>query len=91
MKMAESGFRPAPNIQRESDTNSTAMAMISLDNIGSDMGKMAPMNDALAGYNGERPRQHLVDGVAGAARRTKNIPRIREIPSMSGTSPRAIG
>jgi hypothetical protein len=26
------------------------------------MGKMAPMNDALAGHCGERPRQHPVDG-----------------------------
>jgi hypothetical protein len=26
------------------------------------MGKMAPMNDALAEHNGERPRQHFVDG-----------------------------
>jgi hypothetical protein len=26
------------------------------------MGKMAPMNDALAGQYGERPQQHLVDG-----------------------------
>jgi hypothetical protein len=31
-------------------------------NIGSDMGKMLPMNDALAGQYGTRPRQHLADG-----------------------------
>jgi len=62
MKMADGGFRPAYNVQFATDTKSTAIAGISVDNIGSDMGKMAPMNDALAGYYGERPRQHLVDG-----------------------------
>jgi transposase len=62
MKMADGGFRPAYNVQFATDTKSTAIAGVSVDNIGSDMGKMAPMNDALAGYYGERPRQHLVDG-----------------------------
>jgi hypothetical protein len=33
---------------------------VSVDN--SDMGKMLPMNDALAGQYGTRPRQHLADG-----------------------------
>ncbi len=32
------------------------------DNIGSDMGKMAPMSDALERQYGERAGQHLVDG-----------------------------
>jgi len=41
---------------------STAIAGVSVDNIGSDMGKMLPMNDALAGQYGTRPRQHLADG-----------------------------
>jgi hypothetical protein len=62
MKMADGGFRPAYNIQFATDTKSTAIAGVSVDNIGSDMGKMAPMNDALAEQYGERPRQHLVDG-----------------------------
>jgi transposase len=62
MKMADGGFRPAYNVQFATDTKSTAIAGVSVDNIGSDMGKMAPMNDALAGYYGKRPRQHLVDG-----------------------------
>ena len=44
------------------DTKSTAIAGVSVDNIGSDMGKMLPMNDALAGQYGTRPRQHLADG-----------------------------
>jgi transposase len=62
MKMADGGFRPAYNIQFATDTKSTAIAGVSVDNIGSDMGKMAPMNDALTEQYGERPRQHLVDG-----------------------------
>jgi transposase len=62
MKMADGGFRPAYNVQFATDTMSTAIAGVSVDNIGSDMGKMRPMNDALAEDYGERPRQHLVDG-----------------------------
>jgi hypothetical protein len=62
MKMADGGFRPAYNVQFATDTKSTAIAGVSVDNIGSDMGKMLPMNDALAGQYGTRPRQHLADG-----------------------------
>ena len=62
MKMADGGFRPAYNVQFATDTKSAAIAAVSVDNIGSDMGKMAPMSDALVGQYGERPRQHLVDG-----------------------------
>jgi transposase len=62
MKMADGGFRPAYNVQFAADTESTAIAGVSVDNIGSDMGKMAPMSDALAELYGERPSQHLADG-----------------------------
>jgi len=62
MKMADGGFRPAYNVQFASDTLSGAVAGVSADNIGSDMGKMAPMNDELAARYGRRPGQHLVDG-----------------------------
>lgn len=62
MKMADGGFRPAYNVQFASDTLSGAVAGVSADNIGSDMGKMAPMNDQLAARYGRRPGQHLVDG-----------------------------
>jgi len=62
MKMADGGFRPAYNVQFATDTKSTAIAAVSVDNIGSDMGKMAPMNEALAAHYDERPQQHLVDG-----------------------------
>jgi len=59
MKMADGGFRPAYNVQFASDTQSGAVAGVAVDNNGSDMGKMAPMNEALAADYGERPRQHL--------------------------------
>jgi hypothetical protein len=62
MNMADGGFRPAYNVQFACDTHSGAIAKVSVDNIGSDMGKMAPMSEALADQYGQRPRQHLADG-----------------------------
>ena len=50
--MADGGFRPAYNVQFATDTKSTAIAAVSVDNIGSDMGQMAPMNETLAGHYG---------------------------------------
>jgi hypothetical protein len=46
MKMADGGYRPAYNVQFASDTRSGAIAGVSVDTVGSDMGKMAPMNEA---------------------------------------------
>lgn len=62
MKMADGGFRPAYNVQFAADTRSGAVAGVSVDNVGSDMGKMAPMNEAVAGSYGQRPAEHLADG-----------------------------
>src|SRR3954447_7371796 len=62
MKMADGGYRPAYNVQFASDTRSGAIAGVSVDTVGSDMGKMAPMNEALAADYGPRPGQHLADG-----------------------------
>lgn len=62
MKMADGGFRPAYNLQLASDTKSGMIAAVSLDNGGSDMGKMAPMVDTLAAAYGSRPGEHLADG-----------------------------
>lgn len=62
MKMADGGFRPADNVQFASDTLSGAVAGVAVDASGSDMGKMAPMNDALTAQYGARPREHLADG-----------------------------
>lgn len=62
MKMADGGFRPAYNVQFAADTGSGAVAGVSVDNVGSDMGKMAPMSEALATAYGQRPGEHLADG-----------------------------
>lgn len=62
MKMADGGFRPAFNVQFASDTASGAIAGVSVDNIGSDKGKMAPMNGKIAEDYGQRPKEHLADG-----------------------------
>jgi transposase len=62
MKMADGGFRPAYNVQFVSDTTSGAIAAVAVDNIGSDMGKLVPMSEALAAYYGQRPCEHLADG-----------------------------
>ena len=61
MKMADGGFRPAFNVQFAADTKSGAIAGVSVDN-SSDMGKLAPMSDALAKQYGKRAGQHLADG-----------------------------
>lgn len=62
MKMADGGFRPAYNVRFAADPRSGAVAGVSVDNVGSDMGKMASMNDALATAYGRRPGAHLADG-----------------------------
>ncbi len=62
MKMADGGFRPAYNVQYACDSRSGSIALVSVDNVGSDMGKMAPMSDALAEAYDHRPAQHLADG-----------------------------
>jgi hypothetical protein len=62
MKMADGGFRSADNVQFAPDTQSGAVAGVCVDNNGSDMGKMAPMNEVLAADYDARPRQPLVDG-----------------------------
>jgi transposase len=62
MKMADGGFRPADNVQFACDSRSGAIALVSVDNVGFDMGKMAPMSDALVKAYGQRPAQPLADG-----------------------------
>jgi hypothetical protein len=74
MKMADGGFRPAYNVQFASDTQSGAVAGVAIDSNGSDMGKMAPMNEALAENYGERPRQHLIAGSVSDEEAKKTYP-----------------
>ncbi len=79
MKMADGGFRPAYNVQFATDTKSTAIACVWVDNIGSDMGKMALMSDALERQYGERPGQHLVDGAVAEWRKRMAEDQAKEI------------
>lgn len=62
MKMPDGGWRPAYNAQFATDTQSGLIAGVSVDNVGSDMGKMRPMSDQLTRDYGIRPAEHLVDG-----------------------------
>ena len=62
LKMADGGWRPACKAQLAADTRSGLIAGVAVDNVGSDRGKMAPLNDHLAAAYGVRPREHLVDG-----------------------------
>lgn len=60
--MADGGFRPAYNLGFATDTRSGMIAAVSLDNRGTDLGKLAPMSAALERDHGHRPGEHLVDG-----------------------------
>lgn len=62
MKMPDGGWRPAYNAQFVTDTHSGLIAGVSIDNIGSDMGKLRPMSDQLESHYGVRPAEHLADG-----------------------------
>lgn len=62
MKMADGGWRPAYNVQFATDVASGVIAAVSVDAVGSDMGKLAPMSDKLARDYGIRPAEHLADG-----------------------------
>lgn len=62
MKMADGGFRPAFNVGFASDTGSGMIAAVTIDNSGSDMGKLAPMSDKIERAYGRRPAEHLADG-----------------------------
>ena len=62
MKMADGGWRPAYNAQFVTDTHSGLIAAVAVDNVGSDMGKLADMSAQLHGHYGRRPREYLADG-----------------------------
>ena len=87
MKMADGGFRPAYNVQFATDTKSSAIAGVSVDNIGSDMGKMLPMNDALAGHTA-RDRASISPTAASPSSTTsRRWPRTASRPSCRCRSP----
>jgi transposase len=62
MKMADGGFRPAFNLGLATDPRSGLIAAVTLDNVGSDMGKLVAMSDKLVHDYARRPAEHLADG-----------------------------
>lgn len=62
MKMADGGFRPAFNGQFATDTATQVIVGVEANNLGSDLGQLAPMVDQLQGRYGQAPAEVLVDG-----------------------------
>lgn len=62
MKMGDGGFRPAFNVQFATATSSQLIAAVSIGNVGSDQGQLAPMVEQLGERYGQRPSEILVDG-----------------------------
>jgi len=87
MKMADGGFRPADNVQFAADTRSGAVAGVSVDTVGSDKGRMAPMSEALAAAYGRRRREPLADGGFAKLDDIELLARGRGDGLRSGTGP----
>jgi hypothetical protein len=62
MKMADSGFRPAYNVQFATDTATRVVVGVDVTNIGSDQGQMRPMFEQLHQRYARGPREYLADG-----------------------------
>lgn len=62
MMMPGGGFRPAYNVQFNSDTASQVVVGVSVTNQGSDQGLAAPMADQIEQRYQRAPHEYLVDG-----------------------------
>jgi transposase len=62
MKMANSGFNPAYNVQFATDTESKVIVGVDVSNIGSDSGLMNPMLSQVIDRTGITPDNWLADG-----------------------------
>ena len=62
MKMGDSGFRPAYNVQLATDAGSGIILNMDVVNEGSDAGQMKPMMDEIKENVGEAPKTLLTDG-----------------------------
>jgi transposase len=62
MKMGDGGYRPAYNVQLNTDVDSRFIVGVSVANAGTDMGQMTPMLEQTEQRTGMRPKEHLVDG-----------------------------
>lgn len=62
MKMGDGGFRPACNVQLETDTDSRVIVGVQVSQQGSDFGLMPPGLENVQRRTGRLPKEHLVDG-----------------------------
>jgi transposase len=62
MKMGDSGFRPAYNVQMATDADSGIILNMDVINEGSDAGQMKPMMDDIKANLGQAPKSLLTDG-----------------------------
>lgn len=62
MKMGDSGFRPAYNVQMATDVESGVILNMDVTNEGSDAGQMKPMVDEIKNDLGQAPKNLLADG-----------------------------
>lgn len=62
MKMADSGYRPAYNIQFKTDPKSGCIVGLDATNQSSDRGQLVPAVDEIAKRYGRAPRRVLADG-----------------------------
>jgi transposase len=62
MKMPDSGFRPAYNVQFATATDSGVIVGVDVTNQGTDAGLMEPMLEQVEERTEQRPAAHLTDG-----------------------------
>lgn len=61
MKMGDSGFRPAYNVQLATDGQARVIVGVDVTNSGSDGGQMSPMHEQIRKRYGQTPGKYLVD------------------------------
>jgi transposase len=62
MKMPDSGYRPAYNVQFATDVDSRAIVGVAVTNLGSDKPELLPMLAQIIERTGRAPASELVDG-----------------------------
>jgi transposase len=62
MKMGDSGFRPAYNVQLATDSAGGVIVGVAVTTSGSDVGQAVPMAEQVERRTGMRPESYLMDG-----------------------------
>jgi len=62
MKMADGGFRPAYNVHLASDTSSTVIVAVDVNNDGTDLHAMVPLAEQIEQVYERKPEEWLADG-----------------------------